>query len=59
MLKKVEPLKGEVTHEKNLNFAYYHQHLAEYLPGELNPLEYMKQEYPSLKIEKIRSWMGN
>lgn len=44
MLQKVKPLAGKVRHEKVLKYAYYHQHLSDTLPGDMTPLEYIRDE---------------
>jgi ATP-binding cassette subfamily F protein 2 len=57
---ELTPTEGMVRAHQHLRIGRYHQHLQEHLDVTLNPLEFMKKEYPELAPtpEVLRQQIG-
>jgi len=57
---ELAPNSGTVSPHQHLRIGRYHQHLQEHLDLSLNPLEYMKNEFPQLSTtpEVYRQQIG-
>ena len=53
----LEPLDGLIKRHNKLSLGKYHQHLAEELPLEMSPLEFMMKEFEK-PIEHMRPCVG-
>lgn len=64
MVKKLQPVSGQISHHSHMRIGWYHQHLAELLDDNMTPLEWMFKEFPDMcennsqGIEAMRSQIG-
>lgn len=54
---ELQPTSGEINRHSHLRIAKYNQHSAEILDFTLNPIDFMRKEFPDLKME-ISDWRG-
>merc|ERR1712137_1337108 len=58
ILRELEPTEGTVTPHNKLRLARFNQHFVVQVDLTLNPLQFMRQEYPEVPEEEMRSWLG-
>merc|ERR1712137_532313 len=58
ILRELEPTDGTVIPHNKLRFARFNQHFVDQVDLTLNPLEFMRKEYPEVPPEEMRSWLG-
>lgn len=58
ILRELEPTEGAVMPHNKLRLARFNQHFVDQVDLTLNPLEFMRGEYPEVPIEEMRSWLG-
>jgi len=60
ILGELQPTEGMVRSHQHVRIGRYHQHLHEHLDVSLNPLEFLKKEYPELAStpEVLRQQIG-
>ncbi len=54
----IEPSEGTVTKDSRVRVGYYNQQVAESLPLDLTPIEYLQSLKPGLSIEKCRACLS-
>jgi len=54
----IQPVSGKIVRSDHVKVSYFTQHSIEELPGELTPVEFIQQKYPSLSVEEIRQVLG-
>jgi len=59
ILGDLEPTDGIIRRHSHCKMGHYHQHLAENLNMDLNPIEFMQHKFPHMKeIDQIRKMIG-
>lgn len=54
----LKPMQGDVIINDNVIISYFNQHSIEQLPEESTPIEYLKEKYPHMDAQLIRSYLG-
>lgn len=55
----VEPTSGNIIRDPRVKVGYYNQQVAENLPLDLTPIEYLKSLKPDITIEQSRACLSN
>jgi len=58
ILRELEPTEGTVTPHNKLRLARFNQHFVDQVDLSMNPLDFMRSEYPEVPREEMRSWLG-
>lgn len=58
MLRELDPIKGSVIPHNKLRIARFNQHFVDQVDLSQTPLRFMRQTYPEVPEEEMRSWLG-
>lgn len=58
MLRELEPISGSVIPHNKLRIARFNQHFVDQVDLSQTPLRFMRQTYPDVPEEEMRSWLG-
>jgi len=58
MLGELNPTEGQITPHNKLRLSRFNQHFVDQLDMNLTPLQYMRNEFPDIPEEDMRSWLG-
>jgi len=58
MLGELNPTDGQVTPHNKLRLAKFSQHFVDQIDLSLTPLRFMRNEFPEIPEEEMRSWLG-
>ena len=58
LMKDLIPTQGNVLINENVIMSYFNQHSIENLPQNITPIEYLKNNYPHMDEQDIRSYLG-
>jgi len=58
IMRELEPTDGTVTPHNKLRLSNFSQHFVDQVDLSLDPLTFMRQQYPEVPEEEMRSWLG-
>jgi len=58
ILRELEPTTGAVTPHNKLRLSRFNQHFVDQVDLTLDPLTFMRSQYPEVPVEEMRSWLG-